>query len=77
MVEENFEIRLSETSQNGSILLLFFHSHTMTMVEESFEIRLSETLQNGLILLCSVVVIPSPWLKKILKFDFLKRPRMT
>ncbi len=23
-----------------------------------------------------VVVIPSPWLKKMLKFDFLKHPRM-
>ncbi len=37
--------------QNGSILLLFLHSHTFTMVEESFEIRISETPQNGSILL--------------------------
>ena len=46
------------------------------MVEENFKIRLTETLQDGLILLFSVIVIPSPWLKKILKFDFLKRLRM-
>ena len=46
MVEENFEIRLSETRRNSSILLLFFHSHTFTMVEENFEIRLAEMPQN-------------------------------
>ena len=38
MVEENFEIRLSETPKNGSILPLFCHSHTFTMVEENIEI---------------------------------------
>ncbi len=42
------------------------------MVEENFEIWLSETLQNGLILLFSGV-INFTWLKKILKFGFLKR----
>ena len=46
MVEENFEIRLSETPQIDSILLLFCHSDTFTMDEENFEIRLSETPRN-------------------------------
>ncbi len=50
MVVENFEIRLSETPQNGSILLHFCHIHTFTMVEENFEMRLSERLQNDSIL---------------------------
>ncbi len=75
MVEENFEIWLSQTLQTG-LILLFSGVHTVTMVEENFEIWLSETHQNDLILLFSGVVIPSPWLKKILKFDFLKHTRM-
>ena len=44
------------------------------MVEESFEIRLSTTPQNDKFYYFSVIL--SPWLKKILKFDFLKRPKM-
>ncbi len=41
MVEENFEIRLSEMHEIGS--------YSFTMVEENFEIRLSEMHQIGLI----------------------------
>ena len=63
MIEENFEIRLSETRRNRSILLLFFHSHTFTMVEESFEIRLAEMPQNDSILLLFFHIHTSPWLK--------------
>ncbi len=37
MVEENFEIELSETLQNGLILLIY-GNHYFTMVEENFEI---------------------------------------
>ena len=48
------------------VFYLFFHNNTFTMVEENFEIWHSETLQNGLILLLSFILIPSPWLKKIL-----------
>ncbi len=55
---------------------VFWSNHTFIMVEENFEVWLSKTLQKGLILLSSGVIIPSPWLKKILKFDFLKRSRM-
>ncbi len=60
--------------QNDSIILLFFHIHTFTMVEENFKIRLSETPRLAQFYYFSVVVILSPWLKKILKIDFLKRP---
>ena len=76
MVEENFEMLLSETAQND--FTDFCRNHTFTMVEEIFVIWLSETTQNGLILLFSVVVvvISSPWLKKILKFEFLKYSRL-
>ena len=52
MVEENFEIWLSETPQNDLILLFFCRSHTFIMNEEKFEVWLSETPQNDLILLC-------------------------
>ncbi len=51
MVEVNFGIGLSETPQNGLVLLPFFYNHTFTIVEENFEIGISETPQNGSILL--------------------------
>ena len=41
------------------------------MVEENFEIQPSEKHQNGSILLI-LLIIPSPWLKKFLKFNILK-----
>ena len=52
-------------------------SHTLTLIEENFEILISKRLQNGLTLLCLfVIALPSPWLKKNFKYDFLKRCRM-
>ena len=57
MVEENFEIWLSEMPQIG-LILLFFFSPKFTMVEENFEISLSETPQIGLILLYGTPKIP-------------------
>ena len=50
MIEENFEILLSETLQIDSILLLDDNNY-FTKVEENFEIWLSETLQIDSILL--------------------------
>ena len=47
-----------------------------TMVEENFENFLSETFPEWLNSTIFVSCIFSPWLKKILKIAFLKRPRM-
>ncbi len=56
------------------------HSHSFTMVEENFKIQFSERLEttfwNAQFYYFSVIVTLSRWLKKILKFDFLKRPTM-
>ena len=41
------------------------------MVEENFEIWDSEKFQNG-----SILLLYSPWLKKILRFDILKSSTM-
>ncbi len=60
MVEENFEIRLSEMHQIGLIQLTLWNSpnwlnltttgnYYFTMVEENIQIRLSEMHQIGLI----------------------------
>ena len=57
------------------LILLLFDNYYFTMVEEIFEIWHSEMLQIGLILLL-FDNYTSPWLKKILKFDFLKRSRL-
>ena len=46
----------------------FFLNYTFSMVEENFQIWLSEMSQSGLILLF-LSMIPSPPLKKFLKFD--------
>ena len=72
MVEEDVEIWCSEMLKIEMILLL--SDNYFTMVEENFEIWLSETLQIGIIVLLFHII--SPWLKKILKFDFLKRSRL-
>ena len=75
MVEEHFEILPSETPQIALIILIYCHINTFTVVEENFEILPCETPQIGLIILI-VILIPSPWLKKILKFYSVKRPRV-
>ncbi len=53
MVEENIEIWLSKTLQNGLILLFSGGSHTFIMVEENFEIWSSKTFHIDLILIVS------------------------
>ncbi len=52
MVEEHFEIRLSEMPQNCSILPFFCHRHTFTMVEDNYEIDSLKWL-NGWILIAN------------------------
>ena len=63
----------SETPQIGLIILIYCHINTFTMVKENFDISPSETLQIGLIIFI-IILIPLPWLKKILKFDLTYSP---
>ncbi len=57
MVEENFEIWLSETPTMAQFYYFSCHSDTFTMVEEHFEIRLSETPRMTQFYHFSVIVI--------------------
>ena len=77
MVEENFEIWLFGTFRIILILLFYvlFHSH-LHHGWIKFVIWFSETPENNLIILHWFIVIPSPKMKKILKFDSLKRLRI-
>ena len=71
MVEEKFEIWSSETFQIDLILILS-DKNNFTMVEENFEI---EGLKRSRLIwfLYFLIIIISPWLKKLLKFRNLVR----
>ena len=72
-VEENFEIWPSGKLQNGPIFLRSIN-HSFTMID--FFLDLTFQKSSRIVQFSCLLIIPSTWLKKILRFNILKSSRM-